>query len=95
MPAPRARPSSPDAQVSDDSDIEGHPNVDHKSLVRWKQRDIHEKREARKYKIAQLEAQIACNNVLLPRIKEIAAALASDKLDKPRTVYFNTLVEQP
>ena len=24
----------PDVQVSDDSDIEGHPNVDHKSLVR-------------------------------------------------------------
>ncbi|KAF7288542.1 Hsp90 co-chaperone Cdc37g [Mycena chlorophos] len=81
-------------ELSDDSDIEEHPNVDKRSMIRWKQRDIHEKREARKYKIGQLEAQIACNNVLLPRIKEIATTLASDKLDKPRTVYFSSLVEQ-
>ncbi|KAF7314379.1 Hsp90 co-chaperone Cdc37g [Mycena kentingensis (nom. inval.)] len=81
-------------ELSDDSDIEGHPNVDHKSLVRWKQRDIHEKREARKFKISNLEAQIACNNVLLPRIHEITATLKSDSLDKPKTVYFTGLVEQ-
>jgi cell division cycle protein 37 len=58
--------------VSDDSDIEGHPNVDHKSLVKWKQRDIHEKRYARNMKIAQLEADISCNSILLPKLKSIA-----------------------
>ncbi|KAJ7644223.1 hypothetical protein FB45DRAFT_1115105 [Roridomyces roridus] len=70
-------------ELSDDSDIEGHPNVDHKSLVRWKQRDIHEKREQRKFKIQTLRANIDCNNC--------PAALTSSDLDKPRTVYFNSL----
>ncbi|CEL62650.1 Hsp90 co-chaperone Cdc37 OS=Schizosaccharomyces pombe (strain 972 / ATCC 24843) GN=cdc37 PE=1 SV=1 [Rhizoctonia solani AG-1 IB] len=32
-------------ELSDDSDIEGHPNVDKRSLIRWKQRDIHEKQK--------------------------------------------------
>ncbi|KAJ7505228.1 Cdc37 N terminal kinase binding-domain-containing protein [Mycena galericulata] len=81
-------------ELSDDSDIEGHPNVDKKSLIRWKQRDIHEKREQRKVHIQELRAQIACNNVLLPRIQAIHATLTSPDLDKPRTVYFNSLVEQ-
>ncbi|CAG8774169.1 6111_t:CDS:2, partial [Acaulospora colombiana] len=56
-------------EVSDDSDIEGHPNVDHASLVRWKQRDIHEKREARKFKIAQYEQEIKNNDILYPKIQ--------------------------
>ena len=58
-------------ELSDDSDIEGHPNVDKRSLIRWKQRDIHEKREARKHKIEALNAEIACNNVLHPRLVRI------------------------
>ncbi|KAF4577321.1 hsp90 co-chaperone Cdc37 [Pleurotus pulmonarius] len=79
-------------ELSDDSDIEGHPNVDHKSLVKWKQRDIHEKREARKAKIAKLEAEIACNNVLQPRIEDVYAKL--ENADPSPSVYFNNLVEQ-
>ncbi|KDR82905.1 hypothetical protein GALMADRAFT_238552 [Galerina marginata CBS 339.88] len=81
-------------ELSDDSDIEGHPNVDKKSLIRWKQRDIHEKREQRKHKMKTLEAQIACNKVLLPRITEIAKKLADPSSPTPSTVYFNSLVEQ-
>ncbi|KAG5652897.1 hypothetical protein H0H81_003261 [Sphagnurus paluster] len=81
-------------KLSDDSDIEGHPNVDKKSLIRWKQRDIHEKREMRKQNIARLRAQIACNNVLLPRIQEIASKLADPSPSTPHTAYFNALVER-
>ncbi|KAF8061702.1 Cdc37 N terminal kinase binding-domain-containing protein [Lyophyllum atratum] len=81
-------------ELSDDSDIEGHPNVDKKSLIRWKQRDIHEKREMRKHQIAKLRAQIACNNVLLPRITEIANTLSNPAPSTPPTAYFNSLVEQ-
>ncbi|KAF8645171.1 hypothetical protein AX16_007998 [Volvariella volvacea WC 439] len=81
-------------ELSDDSDIEGHPNVDKRSLIRWKQRDIHEKREARKYKISHLEAQIACNKVLLPRITEISKKLNDDSADVPPTKYFSSLVER-
>ncbi|KAJ2929331.1 hypothetical protein H1R20_g7757, partial [Candolleomyces eurysporus] len=81
-------------ELSDDSDIEGHPNVDKKSLIRWKQRDIHEKRDLRKQKIAHLEAQIACNNVLLPRIIDIAGKLADPNPSIPPTRYWTNLVEQ-
>ncbi|KAJ3839090.1 Cdc37 N terminal kinase binding-domain-containing protein [Lentinula raphanica] len=80
-------------ELSDDSDIEGHPNVDKKSLIRWKQRDIHEKREQRKQKIAHLRAQIDCNKVLYPRIQDIYTHLSSPSDTSP-TVYFNSLYEQ-
>ena len=63
-------------ELSDDSDIEGHPNVDKRSLIRWKQRDIHEKREARKHKIEALKAEIACNNILHPRLINIKQRIA-------------------
>ncbi|KAH7107929.1 hsp90-like protein [Auriculariales sp. MPI-PUGE-AT-0066] len=76
-------------ELSDDSDIEGHPNVDHKSLVRWKQRDIHEKREARKQKILQLEAEIACNKILLARLEKVA-----EDTSAKGPSYFSSLVEQ-
>ncbi|KAJ7167400.1 Cdc37 N terminal kinase binding-domain-containing protein [Mycena crocata] len=81
-------------ELSDDSDIEGHPNVDKPSLITAIQRNIHEKREQRKVTIQRLRAQIACNNVLYPRIQSIQTALAAADLDRPRTVYFNSLVEQ-
>ncbi|KAF9485816.1 hsp90-like protein [Pholiota conissans] len=81
-------------ELSDDSDIEGHPNVDHKSLVRMRQRQIHEQREMRKYNIKNLTAQIACNEVLLPRIKKIHADLSSPPSSTPAPAYFNALVDQ-
>ncbi|PSS37516.1 hypothetical protein PHLCEN_2v630 [Hermanssonia centrifuga] len=76
-------------ELSDDSDIEGHPNVDKKSLIKWKQRDIHEKREMRKVHILQLNADIACNKVLEPRLKEIAK-----EVEAKGPSQFSTLVER-
>ncbi|KAL6308401.1 Cdc37 N terminal kinase binding-domain-containing protein [Sparassis latifolia] len=76
-------------ELSDDSDIEGHPNVDKRSLIRWKQRDIHEKREERKHRIALLEADIACNAVLQPRLRTIADEVASKG-----PAHFSALVER-
>lgn len=55
-------------QLSDDSDIEVHPNVDKKSMIRWKQRDIHEKREQRKIKLEQFKHEVPMNDSLLQRI---------------------------
>ncbi|KAG8829003.1 hsp90 co-chaperone Cdc37 [Serendipita sp. 399] len=63
-------------ELSDDSDIEGHPNVDHASLVRWKQRDIHEKREERKFRIAQYEQELKNNDALYPKLVEITKTVA-------------------
>ena len=46
------------------------------TLSRWKQRDIHEKREARNHRIAELEAEVACNDVLLGRLRAFQPELA-------------------
>jgi len=57
----------------------------------WKQRDIHEKREARKIHIQGLNAEIACNSVLSPRLQDIQAKLSADP--SPLT-YISNLVDQ-
>ncbi|KAH3664366.1 hypothetical protein WICMUC_005751 [Wickerhamomyces mucosus] len=44
-------------ELSDDSDIEVHPNVDKRSFIRWKQQDIHQKRTQRNHDIQQIEIQ--------------------------------------
>lgn len=66
-------------QLSDDSDIEEHPNVDKKSMIRWKQRDIHEKREQRKLLIAKLRSELDLNAVLRPRITSVAQAVSASE----------------
>jgi cell division cycle protein 37 len=40
-------------------------------IYRWKQRDIHEKREQRKFKITQYEQELKNNDVLYPKIVEV------------------------
>ncbi|KAI6030723.1 hypothetical protein F5J12DRAFT_802453 [Pisolithus orientalis] len=56
-------------ELSDDSDIEGHPN----------------KREARKQRIAAFQAEIACNNVLAPRLKIIRERFTGETADNTQT----------
>ncbi|KAK9448137.1 Cdc37 N terminal kinase binding-domain-containing protein [Limtongia smithiae] len=62
-------------ELSDDSDVEVHPNVDKKSFIRWKQRDIHEKREERRHEIAVLKAESEMNAVLIARLTKIITGL--------------------
>jgi len=76
-------------EVSDDSDIEGHPNVDHKSLVRWKQRQIHEDRETRKHKIAALKADIESNPIMQGRLRQIR-----DGVKEKGAAFFSATVEK-
>ncbi|WVQ83838.1 hypothetical protein IAT38_005982 [Cryptococcus sp. DSM 104549] len=73
-------------ELSDDSDIEEHPNVDKKSMIRWKQRDIKEKREARKLQIAKLNSELSLNAVFRPRIESVVTGLASKGVDHYRAV---------
>lgn len=61
-------------ELSDDSDVEVHPNVDKKSFIRWKQRDIHEKREQAKFRTLQLEVNIETNQDLLARVEKLIKA---------------------
>ncbi|MBW0529440.1 hypothetical protein O181_069155 [Austropuccinia psidii MF-1] len=58
-------------QLSDDSDIECHPNVDKKSFIRLKQRQIHQQREERKIKIQQLKDEAGLNEILLSKINQL------------------------
>jgi len=63
--------------------------VDHKSLVRWKQADIHEKREARKKRIAEYQRIIATNDVLIPRIQDILKEVENGGPEK-----YSSIVEK-
>ena len=65
-------------ELSDDSDIEVHPNVDKKSFIRWKQRDIHEKREMRKVRRSQLEAETRTNTDVTPVLKQLKENVSKD-----------------
>lgn len=76
-------------ELSDDEDIECHPNVDKASLIRWKQQDIHAKREERRQKIAALKQQISLNDVLLSRIDDMVV-----KLKKEGVQPFTNAIEQ-
>ncbi|ODN96495.1 cell division cycle protein 37 [Cryptococcus wingfieldii CBS 7118] len=73
-------------ELSDDSDVEEHPNVDKKSMIRWKQRDIHEKREQRKLQIAKLNSELSLNGILRPRIEAIITGLSANGFDHYRAV---------
>ncbi|PLW36836.1 hypothetical protein PCASD_15283 [Puccinia coronata f. sp. avenae] len=60
-------------ELSDDSDIECHPNVDKRSFIRLKQRQIHQKRDERKLKIESLKKEGPMNATLLAKIEELLA----------------------
>ncbi|KAG0245315.1 hypothetical protein B0O80DRAFT_434061 [Mortierella sp. GBAus27b] len=56
-------------EISDDSDIECHPNVDKRSMIRWKQEQIHRERDARRTKIAALKHEADALQKQLERIE--------------------------
>ncbi|CAG8444153.1 15895_t:CDS:2 [Funneliformis mosseae] len=62
-------------ELSDDDDFECHPNVDKASFIRWKQADIHQKREDRRRKIEALKLETSNNEVLLGRINDMIKQL--------------------
>ncbi|KAK0766813.1 hypothetical protein N5P37_000541 [Trichoderma harzianum] len=64
-------------EVSDDSDIEVHPNVDKRSFIRAKQNQIHQERQQRKNRIAALKYEKIINSALLGRIISLLDSLKS------------------
>lgn len=54
--------------MSDDSDIEVHPNVDKRSFIRAKQNQIHQERQQRKNRITALKYERVINSALLSRV---------------------------
>lgn len=70
-------------ELSDDSDIEVHPNVDKRSFIRWKQQSIHEERAKRNNDIKNLEFQVNMNGRLNQRVDKMLANLKdADLVDR-------------
>ena len=64
-------------ELSDDSDIEEHPNVDKRSFIRAKQNQIHQQRYERRRQIDTLKYERVINDGLLRRIDTLLAELRS------------------
>lgn len=66
-------------ELSDDSDVEVHPNVDKRSFIRWKQRDIHEKRQQRNLEIKSILVQLTMYAKLNERVDYLMKNLANEE----------------
>lgn len=66
-------------ELSDDSDIEVHPNVDKRSFIRWKQRDIHEKRQQRNLEIKSILVQLTMYAKLNERVDYLMKRLTKEE----------------
>jgi cell division cycle protein 37 len=66
-------------ELSDDSDIEVHPNVDKKSFIRAKQAQIHQERDQRRHQIKTLKYERIINDGLTERVDRLLTALKSHK----------------
>ncbi|KAK0621435.1 Cdc37 N terminal kinase binding-domain-containing protein [Bombardia bombarda] len=64
-------------ELSDDSDIEVHPNVDKRSFIRAKQSQIHAERQQRKNQIETLKYERIINDALIKRISSLLNSLKS------------------
>ena len=62
-------------ELSDDSDIEVHPNVDKRSFIRAKQNQIHQQRYDRRREIDTLKYERIINDGLLRRIDTLLSEL--------------------
>ncbi|KAI0866770.1 Cdc37 N terminal kinase binding-domain-containing protein [Xylaria cubensis] len=65
-------------ELSDDSDIEVHPNVDKRSFIRAKQTQIHAERQQRRLQIDTLKYERQINDGLMKRISALLAALKAN-----------------
>ncbi|KAL2001921.1 hypothetical protein VTN02DRAFT_979 [Thermoascus thermophilus] len=83
-------------ELSDDSDIEVHPNVDKRSFIRAKQNQIHQQRWQRRHEIETLKYERIINDGLLARIDSLLAALRQHESDSTRNhdeLVFQALIE--
>lgn len=62
-------------ELSDDSDIEVHPNVDKRSFIRAKQSQIHQERQQRKLQIEAYRYENVIHDGLLERLSAMTASL--------------------
>lgn len=81
-------------ELSDDSDIEVHPNVDKRSFIQAKQNQIHQQRVQRRYEIDTLKYERVINDGLLARIDKLLAILREHEGSRtPEEYVFQVLME--
>jgi cell division cycle protein 37 len=82
-------------ELSDDSDIEVHPNVDKRSFIRAKQNQIHQQRYERRHQIETLKYERIINDGLLQRIDTLLASLRNHgaKATNPDDFMMQALLE--
>jgi cell division cycle protein 37 len=84
-------------ELSDDSDIEVHPNVDKRSFIRAKQNQIHMERQQRKNQIETLKYERIINDSLIKRISSLLDALKANAAEaesrNPGEVAFRAVME--
>ncbi|KAL1883782.1 hypothetical protein VTK73DRAFT_8318 [Phialemonium thermophilum] len=84
-------------ELSDDSDIEVHPNVDKRSFIRAKQHQIHLERQQRKHQIETLKYERVVNDTLMKRISALLSSLKAHAADaesrNPGEVAFQAVME--
>lgn len=73
-------------ELSDDSDIEVHPNVDKRSFIKWKQQSIHETRMKRDQDIKNLETQTSMYSCLNKRVDKLLQSLQDQDLVQRETI---------
>lgn len=83
-------------ELSDDSDIEVHPNVDKRSFIRAKQNQIHQERQQRKLQIEAYKYERLIHDGLLKRISTLVVSLkdhASETADRnPGEIAFRAVM---
>ncbi|KAK5990174.1 Hsp90 co-chaperone Cdc37 [Cladobotryum mycophilum] len=84
-------------ELSDDSDIEVHPNVDKRSFIRAKQNQIHQERLQRKNRITALKYERIVNDALLSRVSSLVTALKAHVSEvatrNPAEIAFQAVME--
>ncbi|PGH21639.1 hypothetical protein AJ80_03072 [Polytolypa hystricis UAMH7299] len=86
-------------ELSDDSDIEVHPNVDKRSFIRAKQTQIHHERAQRRHQIETFKYERIINDGLLTRIESLLVSLKKRAEDTTTTtkgadeLVFQALIE--
>ncbi|KAI1811318.1 hypothetical protein GGS20DRAFT_114387 [Poronia punctata] len=82
-------------ELSDDSDIEVHPNVDKRSFIRAKQQQIHNERQRRRLQIETYKYERIINDQLLSRVSGLLDGLkarAAEAHDNPDEVAFRHIL---
>ncbi|KAI5849068.1 hypothetical protein BZA05DRAFT_339423 [Tricharina praecox] len=80
-------------ELSDDSDIEVHPNVDKRSFINAKRRQIHENRSLRKQQMNHYKTEIAMNDHLLSMLDKLIATLGDHSAEPAADMVMHALIQ--